>query len=487
MEVDDDLRTFVNRAFLEQSYRRFDAHRIGVGFKRVCGAFTDTLSIVFVVQNKLPLSALDPRKRIPETLRLVNRATGEEIIAKTDVVAFAPAELQMFVPGAFNRPAPGGSRISLQSNSGQAGTLGGWVWDKTDDSIVFLTNRHVIGSNIGGTINQGSSGTLPNEDTLRLGEVKRAAELVELTGQPPYPESQCSFADASIGAVDNTADIGLVTPEIGLAVFATAGVALLQQVEMFGQITEYRQGRITIYPTQAVYPIDGQDAGMCDLFQFEPLEPNGTVSAQGDSGKLVFNINSDDDDPNPCVGLHFAGGGTAGGNNNYGLACPIGNVFNALDLDTLCSGGFAAFLDALFGDAVGGPGAIRAVTLLQAKTRPLRFFSGISREVEARLKTTERGRMVVSAIRKMRGDVMQLAVTSGDVRRMAAAAIGPVVVGATTVDQLFARTLSASDTERLGQLLDLIDRKSNALVKSATAVLRRVLKYSAGKTIADLF
>lgn len=487
MDAEAHLRNFVTRAFLEQSYLRFDAHRVGVGFKRVGGAFTDTLSVVFIVHAKQPRAVLDPRKRIPETLRLIDQTTGEEIIAKTDVVAFPRPELQMFIPGAFNRPAPGGSRISPQSNSGDAGTLGGWVWDKTDDSIVFLTNRHVIGSNVGETINQGSSGTLPDGDTLRIGELKRAAELVELTGQPPHPESQCSFADASIGKIDNTADIGLVTPEIGLAVFATAGVSLLQHVEMFGSITEYQQGRITLYPTQGIYPIDGQDAGMCDLFQFEPLEANETVSAKGDSGKLVFNINNDDDDPNPCVGLHFAGGGSAGANNNYGLACPIQNVFDALDLDTLCSGGLAGFLDALFGDAVGGPGAARAVTMLQSPNRVPGFFKGISREVEARLKTTERGGVVADAVRKMRGDVMQLALTSGDVRRMAAAAIGPIVAGATTVDQLFARKLSASDTERLGQFFDLLDQQDNARIKSATTDLRRVFSDATGKTMADLF
>jgi hypothetical protein len=485
MDSEDHLRTFVARAFLEQSYRRFNAHRIGVGYKRVGGDFTNTLSVVFIVQTKKPRAMLDPRKQIPETLRLIDQATGEEITAKTDVVALPPAEPQMFVPGAFNRPAPGGSRISRQSDSSSAGSLGGWVWDKTDDSIVFLTNRHVIGSDIGETINQGSTGTLPNGDTLRIGAVKRAAELVELMGQSPFPMSQCSFADASIGTVDNTADIGLVTPEIGLAVFATAGVSLLQHVEMFGSITEYQQGRITLYPTQGVYPIDGQDAGMCDLFQFEPLEANGTVSGQGDSGKLVFNINNDDD-PNPCVGLHFAGGGTAGGNSNYGLACPIQNVFDALDLDTLCSGGFAGFLDALFGDAVGGPGATRAVTLLQSRTHQPGFFKGISREVEARLNTTKRGSVVAGAVRKMRGDLMQLTLADGDLRRMAAVAIGPIVAGAITVDQLFARNLSANDSERLGQLFDLMDRLGNARVKSATADLRRVFTDTAGKTIGDL-
>lgn len=486
MDIEQQLRAFVTRGFLDQSYRRFDAHRIGVGYKRVGGRFTDDLSVVFVVTAKQPRAALEPRRRIPETIRLVDPETGVEMKAKTDVVALPPACLQMFVPGAFNRPAPGGSRIFRAADPQFAGTLGGWVWDTTDDSIVFLSNRHVLGSNIGATINQGSSGTLPPGDTLRLGEVKRAAPLVPLSGRSPYPESQCSFADATIGSVDNTADIGLATPEIGLAVFATAGVSLLQHVEMFGQITEYQQGRITIYPTANVFPIDGQDAGMCDLFQIEPLEPDGEVGTQGDSGKLVFNINANDDDPNPCVGHYFAGGGSPSGNNNYGLACPIANVFDALDLDTLCAGGFAGFLDALFGDAVGGPGAARAVTMLQDRTRPSGFFKGISRSVEARLNGTERGKIVAGAVRRMRGDLMQLAMTSGDVQRLAAAAIGPIVSGCTTVDDLFERKLKISEVETLERFLDHLERHGNARIKAATGDLRRVFADAAGKRISDL-
>lgn len=484
MDIEQQLRTFVTQAFLAQSYRRFDAHRIGVGLKRVGGRFTDTLSVVFVVQAKQPRARMDKRRMIPETLRLIDPATGEEIEAQTDVIALPPAELQMFVPGAFHRPAPGGSRIFLQAEPSMAGTLGGWVWDKTDDSIVFLTNRHVIGSNIGGTVNQGSSGTA-NGQSLRLGEVKRAAPLVPLVGPQPNPPSQCSFADASIGAVDSTGDIGLVTPEIGLGVFATAGFGPMQLVEMYGSMTNYQQGRITMYPTQGIYPIDGQDAGMCELFQFEPLEADGEVSRQGDSGKLIFNVN-DDDDPNPCVGLHFAGGGSSQGNDNYGLACTIHNVFEALDLDTLCAGGFAGFLDALFGDAVGGPGASRAVSLAKPASSGKGFFKGISREVEAHLNTTERGRVVAGAVRKMRGDLMQFALSSGDVQRMAAAAIGPIVEGSMTVDQLFERKLKVRDAEQLDKLFDLLERRGNDRIKSATGELRSVFGQAAGKRIADV-
>lgn len=487
MDTIDRLKTAATQAFLSQSYRRYGAHRIGVGYKREGGRFTDTLALVFFVHAKLPAARLEPHQRIPKALRLVDPVTGDEMHAPTDVVALPPAQLQDFVPGATHRPAPGGSRIRMPS-SGSAGTLGGWVWDLTDDSIVFLTNRHVIGSSIGATVNQGSSGTLPPGGTLRLGAVKRAAPLTPLSGQPPFPENQCSFADASIGSVDDSGDIGLVTPEIGFAVFATAEAALGQQVEMFGSITGYQQGEVTAFIPGHVYPIDGQDAGICDLFQIEPLEENGEVSAQGDSGKLVFLVN-DDEDPNPCLGLHFAGGGTSSGNDNFGLACRIQNVFSELDLDTLCAGGFAGFLDALFGDAVGGPGASRAVALAgQDRRRPegAAFFRGISREVEARLLETARGATVSKAVRMMRADVMHVTLASGDVRRMAAAAIGPVVAGAPTVDALFDRRLSGEDVARLGGLFDLLERDGNDRIRAATAALRRVLGKAEGQRVGEI-
>ena len=124
--------------------------------------------------------------------------------------------------------------------------------------------------------------------------------------------------------------------------------------------------------------------------------------------------------------------------------------------------------------------------MMQSRTRTKGFVKGISREVEARLKTTDRGKVAVDAVRLMRGDVMQLALASGDLPRIAAMAIGPIVVGAATVDQLFARRLTANDVERLDQLFDLLDRQGNQRIRTATSDLRRLFADGEDRTIADL-
>jgi hypothetical protein len=65
----------------------------------------------------------------------------------------------------------------------------------------------------------------------------------------------------------------------------------------------------------------------------------------GDSGSIVF---SQAPIPNhllikAAIGLHLASM-----NNQVGLACKIDNVFNHLDLEPVCGGLFAFFMDAMF-------------------------------------------------------------------------------------------------------------------------------------------
>ena len=72
------------------------------------------------------------------------------------------------------------------------------------------------------------------------------------------------------------------------------------------------------------------------------------------------------------------------------------------------------------------------------------------------------------------------------VQRLAAAAIGPIVSGCTTVDDLFERKLKISEVETLERFLDHLERHGNARIKAATGDLRRVFADAAGKRISDL-
>ena len=63
------------------------------------------------------------------------------------LIEVPPPELEVIDPTDKFRPAPGGVSVGIPSVT--AGTLGGWVWDKTDDTIVMLTNDHIIGDSAG--------------------------------------------------------------------------------------------------------------------------------------------------------------------------------------------------------------------------------------------------------------------------------------------------------------------------------------------------
>jgi hypothetical protein len=119
----------------------------------------------------------------------------------------------------------------------------------------------------------------------------------------------------------------------------------------------------------------------------------------------------------------------------------IGNVFAALDLGPLCDGGCAAFLDALYGD--GGAGsdvAPPSFTLRERRRRrATRFHGGLTGDLQARVKTSLRGRGVLSFVDRHRGELLTLLVKDGDTRRAMAAALRPILVGAITTDDVLGR------------------------------------------------
>jgi hypothetical protein len=488
MEEEELLRSIMVRTFSFRAHTRYGAHSIGIGMKRVGGKFTDKPALIFVVPCKLSEAELSAERRVPSEMRFVHPGTGEETTVTTDVVAFPAPELHALPPGATHRPVPGGVRC-LRPSTGDVGTLGGWVWDKRDDSIVFLSNQHVIGDVPDDPIHQGSSGTLPPGETLRIGVVKRAAGLTIVSGSPPYPESQCNYADAAIGSADDSDDISLTVLEVGPAVYETKQASLFQNVEKFGQITLHQQGMVTIHSISAAVPYPGVGTcGICDAFQVEPVEENGVWSAKGDSGALVF-----ERDPSltikPCVGLHFAGGGTATAGNNYGTACRIGYVFDELDLDVLCGGGFAAFLDALMlGDEedITAAEAAALFTSRRASAVTPRFTAGLARDVQAHLLETEAGRVIADFVHMSRGELMQMLVSNGDVRRAAIHALRPVLRNTVTVDQLFDRKLTTDDVSRLKLLVDTTVKSASGKLQAALQPMRALLKKADGAKFGDI-
>lgn len=486
MEQDEAILAALAQLTTKDAFSRYGAHGIGLAAKTVGGNTTGRNALTFFVACKLPASALPPERRIPPEIRFVRRSIGMEVTVETDVVESPPPHPLALPPGAAHRPIPGGVRCYLQS-SGEAGTFGGWVWDKTDETIVFLSNQHVLGDTPGDPVNQPNSDVFaPAGETYHIGHVKRAAGLTP--AQRPYTPDQCNFVDAAIGAVDDSDDIRLTVLEIGPAVYEIDNAVLGMGVEKSGQITLHTTGSVTAVAVNTLYDFPGiGDVVMCDLFRVEPDDPATAFSAQGDSGSLIFRRDAAEN-VNPCVGLLFGGGGSAQDGNQWAHGCRIQRVFDALDLDVLCSGGLAAFLDALLSDAEDEVAEGYAYSLLSPGRRPRlsNLARGMARDVQARLRTTKGGSEIADFVQGFRSSLLQLLVTKGDVRRAAAHALRPILGRSITVDRLLARKLDEEDVRRLALLFETVERHGPEDLAGHLAPFRRKLERAEGHAIREL-
>ena len=357
----------------EDAFSRYWVHGVGIGYKVTGGRETQRLALRFHVGRKMPPDQLPRERRIPESIRVFSAELDRTAEVPTDIIESPPPGLLVSDPEDRLRPVPGGASCSSITYFG-SGTIGGWVWDHTDDTIVMLSNQHVFGNNIGGAILQPGSADGGQHPQDRIGQVKRSVPIVAFAGRPQ--PSDCNFVDAAIGAADNSELFDLTVLDIGPAVYQVADPVVSGAVEKMGQTTGHTFGVITDidYNLQLDYP-EGP-AALCDCFRIVPSTTAQLFVSNGDSGSLVFNQTGEDGSP-VTIGLLFGGGGLPP--NNWGVACTIRNVFDALDLGPLCEGGCAAFLDALYADRDDASRDVAPPTFTlkeRARERASRFHSG---------------------------------------------------------------------------------------------------------------
>jgi hypothetical protein len=114
-------------------------HGVGVGRRRRAGRKTREYAVVVHVQRKLPSTEVPADRRVSPELRFVTRE-GREVVVPVDVQerGSPTPETGDLDLRARARPVPGGVSV------GNAGTLGGWVWDTVTGQVVALSNRHVL-------------------------------------------------------------------------------------------------------------------------------------------------------------------------------------------------------------------------------------------------------------------------------------------------------------------------------------------------------
>jgi hypothetical protein len=464
---------------------RLGAHSVGIGRKEVQGKRTDTLALLFYVERKQLVERLSA-DLVPDSVSFLSRKEKREVRLPTDVIE-TPQPAPEQDPETRIRPVPGGVSFGI---SGSTGTLGGWVWDTTDDTIVAVTNNHVLGNMTGAdTLQQGTAdgGSLPGD---KIGDVKRSIARVA---------GATNLVDCAITDVDDADNVDSRVLEIGSAVYAVDTPALDMLVEKFGQTTHHTFGEITDVDLETT---SSDGFSFDDQLRIVPVDPSDDWSAGGDSGSLVFSQTPASGEIKPAVGLHWGGSGV------NGVACKIQNVFSALDLTTICAGLFAAFLDALFeteeegeiepdterrlrGIAAAAPSA-RAGVPLPVTSRARRtvaarkFHAGISRDIQARLETSRRGRLVTELADAHRAEIADLLLKDGDIRRATVAALRPIVAGATTSTEVLQRALAAEDLKRLDALAQAVGRRGSDRFGKRLASVRRLARSAEGKTPAEI-
>jgi len=476
------------------SYEALGAHSIGIGRKLVNGKPTGELSLRVYVAKKLPMSAVPSGQRIPEQVRFFSRGTNKEEVVTTDVIETPPPIFEQLDPTDRHRPAPGG--VSVDGISGTAGTLGGWVWDTTDDTIVSLSNHHVYGHTAGTDVVQPGPFDGGSSPADKIGDTKRGIQRrADITNTV-----DCAIADA-----DSTDVYDLSVPEIGPAVYAIAVPALDLLVEKFGRTTRHTFGEITDADLETT--VDGLPFDDC--CRVDVVAPSADWSAGGDSGSLVFSQTpvGDGSAIKPAVALHFAG--PAAG--TYGVVCKIQNVFAQLQLTTLCAGAFEAFMDSLFETETigevseatearlrrlaalaatgpvfgrGAPRPFERKAQLTASAR--RLPRGLARDVQTRLATSRSGRLITQFVDAHRAELVTLLAKDGDVRRATVAAFKPLLAGATTTTEVLQRVFTKEDLARLDRLAREVSGKAGSRLKRALAPINALKGTAERKSIAKV-
>ncbi len=417
-------------------------HGVGIGYKEVQGELTEQVALVVRVDKKNPREMIDRRELIPPELLLYAESAAEDVRIVTDVQerrrpvsypCIADGDLENHV-----RPIPGG--YSIGEHLGSGGTLGGWVWDNVTEQVVLLSNNHVLGSTVGSDVTQ------PSESDGGLWPAHHFADVVR-TGA----------LDATIAAPANGDDISSSIAGIGPAVFEIAEAALGMQVEKSGQTTEHTLGTVTL-----VNYISNH-YGSTNDFEVWTDTPGTRFAWYGDSGSLIVERTHPEEQTwKRVVGLLW--GGDPDDENAY--AHQIGDVFADLNLTTICAGVFEAILDDTFSEFAGPRSPSRLIiTPLSRLSATRRFYHGIGRDFEKQLMQTQRGRDIVRAMHTNRVAIVNM-LRSRDGLRAFAAAMGPMIKGAITTDDVLDRRITKKDIKRFDRLLKVVDRVQPELRRS---------------------
>jgi hypothetical protein len=419
---------------------------VATGQRQTGGEFTDEICVQVFVQRKLSQDQLSDWEMVPD------RVAGYETERiRTDVIEITlPEALQ---DTTRYRPVRGGVSIGPES-SVSAGTLGGWACDDTDDTIVLLTNNHVI-SNLDTMpaarriVQPGrlDGGTLPDD---LIGQLKRDVSLTTVANPPTAGLPAVTQVDAAIGTIEVGRQDQVV--DIGPAVYEVQAPAVNMDVQKRGRTTrQTTNGRITTIngTFNVTYRNRTRLGRIGNTFVVTSTDGNPFSNA-GDSGSLVFNqAEGRVQGTRPVVGLLYAGGTLQDG-TPVTLANDINAVFGALQLSTVCTCVVRAMLRSVFSPRRAADlGVTSTGLLLRFKEQQLRILR------ESILRATPFGRVLDELVTTRAAEVGSLLTEDEEAFGLAVTLLEPWIYKFTNLAILEARIdeETVANTERLVRYL----------------------------------
>ena len=347
---------------------------VSYGYKFVGGEQTDELCIMYGVEQKKPLSELSSEEILPSEITI-----GDNVL-RTDVFEVSVAETlacnadcgqiagsNSAVNRAFTRPLKGGLSITSTNNVSTVGTMGFIGVHTETQTLVGVTNNHVIiqdafytsERNLAGVIKNelspvdyvyqnGETGSVPTNPAYTIGQSLRYI---------PISKNNINYVDAAIFSLE-AEDVNISTSyqQAGVTDY-TLPLPFASTAEIDNLLTTnpmlYSSGRTTgpkggsscpmrvfaLFTSQVLaYKLQGTATYCRFIDQITFVKPENDPSLtticnnpvySGDSGSALI---ADFGGVRKIIGLVYAGG-TIGGIAYYGYANRIDRVASELGIE----------------------------------------------------------------------------------------------------------------------------------------------------------
>jgi len=344
---------------------------VGYGYKTTNNLVTDEKSLIFKVKKKLNISDIPENEQIPSIINFSGNTFKTDVIeCEIKFLEECPSDFyswQTTNPNNRNkiRPLQGGISLTnyTASNGSWVGTLGFLAIDNETNSLVGVSNNHVLVEDAFITSDRNprlqlsnilnNVATQPNEPTDKglqnsIGFIKKYYPL-RFDGYNNSDVALTTINESDISYSESYLQLGLTgwTEPLEFATTQEIDDLLYLNPNLFSSgRTSGAKGegdmKLLTYATNVVISISYERQGLPTTIQFDnciefvasaATTPNGSICiypiAPGDSGSaLIADING----TRKIIGLVFAG--VYGINNivTYGLANRIDNIANNINI-----------------------------------------------------------------------------------------------------------------------------------------------------------